>query len=175
MALYLIRHPEPQVDAGLCYGRSDIPLREPVDLVLALLQSQLPDRYLLYSSPLQRCALLAQALPATPQFDERLQEMNFGMWELTPWENIGAAKMDAWISSGFAAEAHGGESYRQFQSRILSWLNELPVAEDKVVVTHAGVIRVLLGHFNAWPVEQSLQYPLAFASVTVLPEDLEQS
>lgn len=55
---------------------------------------------------------------------------------------IGAAKMDAWISSGFAAEAHGGESYRQFQSRILSWLkNELPVAEDKVVVTHAGVIR----------------------------------
>lgn len=174
MALYLIRHPEPQVEAGLCYGRSDIPLRDPVDLVLAQLQPQLPEQYLLYSSPLQRCALLARALPVIPQFDERLQEMNFGEWELTPWDDIGAAKMDAWISSGFAAEAHGGESYLQFQSRILSWLHELPVTEEKVVVTHAGVIRVLLGYFNGWPLEQSLQYPLAFAGVTVLPERLEQ-
>lgn len=168
MALYLIRHPQPLIEAGMCYGQTDLALLEPIESCLATVLVQLPHTFTLYSSPLQRCALLAHAIATTPIVDSRLQEMNFGRWELTPWDNIGAETMDAWISSGYGDQAHGGESYVAFQARVIAWLEELTHNTDTVVVTHAGVIRVLLAHLNGWSIEESLSHPLAFSSVTVV-------
>lgn len=168
MALYLIRHPQPLIEAGICYGQTDLALQEPVESCLTGLLAQLPPTFTLYSSPLQRCALLAHAIASKPIIDSRLQEMNFGRWELTPWDNIGAETMDAWISSGYDHQAHGGESYAAFQARVIAWLEELTHSTDTVVVTHAGVIRVLLAHLHGWAIEESLSHPLAFLSVTVV-------
>ena len=91
MLLNLIRHPQPLVDKSTCYGRSDIAvapemLAQSVAQLLPQLQALPPD-WPLVSSPLQRCARLAQSLaqamqrPA-PGIDPRLQEMDFGKWEL---------------------------------------------------------------------------------------------
>lgn len=168
MALYLIRHPQPLIEAGICYGQTDLALLEPIESSLTTVLAQLPPTFTLYSSPLQRCALLAQAIVTNPMVDPRLQEMNFGRWELTPWNHIGAEVMDAWISSAYDDQAHGGESYVAFQARVIAWLDDLTHTSDTVVVTHAGVIRVLLAHLNGWSIEESLSHPLAFSSVTVV-------
>lgn len=168
MALYLIRHPAPRVDSGLCYGRTDLDLLHAVDGAVRELRPQLPERYTLYSSPLRRCSVLAQALEPRVIYDSRLAEMDFGSWELQPWEQIGAATLDAWIDSGYDSHPHGGESLQQFRERVLDWAGALDGAQPVVAVTHAGVIRMLLAWVRGRPVHECLRLPIPFASVTRL-------
>ncbi|MGF2531421.1 histidine phosphatase family protein, partial [Ralstonia pseudosolanacearum] len=64
MDIILIRHARPAMAAGLCYGRTDLPLDEPMDPDAASIADKLaahpPQRLL--ASPLQRSVLTAQAL-----------------------------------------------------------------------------------------------------------------
>ena len=57
MTLYLVRHPQPDVAPGLCYGASDVPVQ---DAELARTHAALAARGLpdlpVHASPLQRCA-----------------------------------------------------------------------------------------------------------------------
>ncbi len=63
MRLFLIRHPQPIIAKGLCYGRTDLDVTDDeVKQVAERLISNLPRKAALYSSPLQRCAKLAQFL-----------------------------------------------------------------------------------------------------------------
>ena len=83
MTLYLVRHPQPDVAPGLCYGASDVPVPEAeLARVHAALAAQgLPGGLPVYSSPLLRCALLAERLaPGRVTLDARLAEMDFGEW-----------------------------------------------------------------------------------------------
>lgn len=172
MALCLIRHPAPQVDSGLCYGRTDLPLLQAVTALLPELRAGLPPQFRLYSSPLRRCAELARELGEPVVYDTRLMEMDFGHWEMRPWDSLGAATLDAWIASGYDGALHGGEGLDAVQARVLDWLQTLPADEDVVAVTHGGVIRLLLHWFHRWPLEHCLQLPLPFAGITCL--DLTQ-
>ena len=167
MSVYLIRHPQPAIEPDICYGRSDIPLAGPVAPLLDTLRAQLPADYRLASNPLQRCAQLAHALHPQPLFDTRLQELDFGRWELQRWTSLGARALDAWIASNLGGEIHGGESAAAFQQRILQWCAEqIGHEEPLVVVTHAGVIRTILARIHGWPLLQAMNHPLDFASVT---------
>ncbi|WP_035055702.1 histidine phosphatase family protein [Andreprevotia chitinilytica] len=173
MALYLIRHPQPLVEPSICYGRLDLPLAEPVATTLAAICAQLPAAFTCYSSPLQRCRLLAEALHPQPIFDARLLELDFGRWEGMCWNDIGPAALDQWIASDYTGECHGGEGVVDLQARIGAWAQEqVGAAQAVVAVTHAGVIRTLLAQTNGWSVAESLQYPIAFGSVTLL--DLQE-
>ncbi|WP_159667276.1 histidine phosphatase family protein [Andreprevotia sp. IGB-42] len=168
MALYLIRHPAPQHVPGICYGQLDLPLAEPVTDAAHWL-AQLPARFACYTSPLQRCRLLAEALQTPTLIDARLLELDFGRWEGQQWDAIGAAALDAWITSDYAADAHGGESLGALHARTAAWASDaarqpLPV----VAVTHAGVIRSLLAQQHGWSTTQAFDHPLPFGSVTLL-------
>ncbi len=82
MRLILVRHPQPLVAPGLCYGSTDLAVA-PQELarVLAAVGPTLPPGLPLFSSPLRRCAELAAALPrASLEFDARLVEIDFGAW-----------------------------------------------------------------------------------------------
>ncbi|MBI4985072.1 MAG: alpha-ribazole phosphatase family protein [Rhodocyclales bacterium] len=143
MRLFLIRHPRPAVADGICYGRSDLPLAEDAAACAARLRPLLPAAPL-YSSPLQRCRLLAQALHAAPAYDERLREADFGAWEMRPWRDIGRAAIDAWAADPLHFAAHGGESVAQLQSRVLACVADIAARHDAaVLVVHAGVMKVL--------------------------------
>lgn len=172
MALWLIRHPAPQVASGLCYGRTDLPLAQSPALLLDTLRAGLPPQFRLYSSPLRRCAELAVELGETVIYEPRLMEIDFGRWEMQPWNSLGAATLDAWIASGYDAALHGGEALPAVQARVLDWLQGLPGDAEVVAVTHAGVIRLLLHWFHGWPLEHCLRLPLAFGGITCL--DLDQ-
>ena len=121
-------------------------------------------------SPLRRCAELGVALTAMHPhialtFDTRLQELDFGDWEMQPWDSIGKDQMDAWIASNFDA-LHGGESLQALDARVASWLHDVQsaYAADQTlwVITHAGVIRSILRQKNICSQGESLKYPIAY-------------
>jgi alpha-ribazole phosphatase len=174
MDLVLIRHPEVAVEAGVCYGQTDVRLlrdvRESADALTARMQAlNVPacvDGW--RASPLRRCASLAHALAPdlTAHLDARLAEMNFGEWEGRAWDAIDRALIDAWAADIEHARPHGGESLAQFARRIAAWLDETCAGEEPVhVVAHAGVMRVLAAHLLGIAYEGPLQWPLDFSGI----------
>jgi len=169
MELHLIRHPRPQVAAGVCYGQSDVGLAECAADVAARLRPLLPAHYALHASPLARARLLAAELGA-PVLDDRLREMHFGEWELRPYAEIGAA-IDAWATDPLGFCAPGGESARAMSARVLDWLDDIVAARPKgpvVVVAHGGPLRALAGRLLGLPPERWLAFDFACGHVTRL-------
>ena len=167
MILHLIRHPRPLIAPGICYGALDVPAEDPLALATAL-QAELPPGLPLWSSPLQRCRGLAAALHRQPLFDDRLRELDFGAWEGRPWDEIPRTELDAWAADVAGYAPPGGESPRQLQERVLAFVAALQVAEA-VLVTHAGVIRVLQAVQSGSSLEAALAYRPAYGSHLVLP------
>ncbi len=151
MRLYLVRHPQPVIDAGICYGSSDLPvLAQEHERAVARLQAELPRQAHLFSSPLLRCAELAQRLARqldcnTLVFDRRLVEMDFRNWEGRRWDDIARTEIDAWCDDPLAYRPGGGESVLEVAERVIAFYRELQQYEiaQATVICHAGTIRML--------------------------------
>lgn len=165
MALIMLRHTRPIGAEGLCYGRTDLLPDASFTDEVARLTQELPTFTSIWSSPLTRCRLLAEALGAargqTPRLDDRLAEMDFGAWENTPWDAVSRDALTAWSADFLHARPHGGESVAMLLSRTRAALDDAAkCARPVLVVAHAGVIRAALahqGHNNPW------QAPIDFA------------
>ena len=148
LILYLIRHLAPNVAPGVCYGRSDLAV-EPATQLAALpqLRTQLPTDTTdctVFTSPLQRCATLAADLFGKRAIsDARLMELDFGSWEMRPWDSIARADIDAWVADLAHFRPGGGESVYAMAQRVAAFEAGLPPDGSVVVVCHAGVIRLL--------------------------------
>lgn len=164
MILHLIRHPKPLIDPGICYGRLDVAAEAPEQLA-ASLRLVLPPGLPVWSSPLRRCAELAACLDTEAQVDAGLAEMNFGAWEGRRWDDIPRAELDAWAADVAGYAPPGGESPLALQRRVLAFVAALAVPEA-VLVTHAGVIRVLLAHLRALPPAQWTRLSFPYGSHT---------
>lgn len=156
MRLYLVRHPLPVVDSGVCYGSTDVEVapQELDRLVCRLAKAiplavSLPEGAAIYSSPLRRCADLARRLAlklgcAAPVFDGRLAEMHFGDWELRNWDDIPRCEVDAWAGDLTMYRPGNGESVLQVAERVRAFYVDMLLAQrNAVVVCHAGTIRML--------------------------------
>ena len=148
MKLWLVRHAAPDVPAGTCYGRLDLPaLADATRHAASALAETLPANGALSVSPALRCRQLADALLAlrpdlTPRVDPRLAEMDFGAWEGLPWDAIGQPAIDAWAADFFHHAPGGGEPLSRLMARVADALTTTRAAgHDGVWVTHAGVIR----------------------------------
>ena len=151
MRLYLVRHPPPDLPAGICYGATDVACT-PQALAQGAqeLLPNLPQGLVMISSPLQRCERLAQCLcglrpDLTYQTDAKLAEMDFGAWEMQPWAEISGEALAAWTDD-FAHYRCGGtgESTAQLVQRVAACLaRSLQAGRDEIWITHAGVIRAL--------------------------------
>lgn len=146
MQLYLIRHPKPDIDTGVCYGRSDLGLAEDAGERADALRALLPADAPLWSSPLRRCLELARALHAVPVIDERLVEMHFGSWEMRRWDEIPRHEIDAWAADPVGYAPPGGESPAELRARVSGLLQELP--EVAVLVAHGGVLRACVAELT---------------------------
>ena len=152
MRLFLVRHPRPAVAPGLCYGATDVAVaRAEVGVVVDCLVPRLPAGVPVYSSPLQRCMALADPLAArlgagTPLTDSRLQEMNFGNWEMRAWDDIDRVEVDDWAADLTDYRPGGGESVLAVARRVVGFLDDLLQSEARaaILVCHAGTIRLLL-------------------------------
>ena len=181
MRLILVRHPQPQIAPGICYGRSDLAVApEQLAQTLATLSATLPRGLPLYSSPLQRCAALAAQLAAplqspAPLLDARIAEIDFGDWELRAWSDIPRADIDAWAADLANYQPGGGESVLQMAHRIAAFHADLQRQQrDAVVICHAGAMRLLSAcHAGLAPAGMALQaasqpHQIAYGATLIL-------
>lgn len=167
MKLWLVRHAQPSIAPGVCYGATDVAADAPATLQAALaLAELLPHGVQLISSTLQRCEHLAQCLRGlrpdlSYKTDVRLREMNFGCWEGQPWDAIPQAEVDCWVANFGEHRFGGAESVSQVMQRVAGvWDETQQAGQDAVWITHAGVIRAatLLAQ-GVRQVAQATQWP----------------
>lgn len=152
MKLWLLRHAAVTLPAGLCYGASDVPADAALTREAAQAFAPLPPPGTpVWVSGLLRAQQMAGALQAerpelgAARIDTRLNEMDFGAWELQRWDAVPRSAFDEWMAD-FAHHRFGGaESTQMLLYRVAAVLGELRPATstDVVWVTHAGVIRAV--------------------------------
>ncbi|MEM6748788.1 MAG: alpha-ribazole phosphatase family protein [Pseudomonadota bacterium] len=170
MALIFLRHSEPLIEQGVCYGQSDIEARALSEAELSALAEGLPNSLTrIDTSPLSRCAMLAHRLaerlklPLT--IDARLKEIDFGRWENCAWDDIPRDEIDAWAADVTGAKPHGGESVNDMTARVRSYLDEIPFGENDILaVTHMGVVRCAHAAFGY---EGALEIKLGYAQTMI--------
>ncbi|WP_170285841.1 alpha-ribazole phosphatase family protein [Propionivibrio limicola] len=169
MQVFLIRHPQPLIDLGICYGRLDVDCVDPHP-VAAQIRPQLPEGTPVFSSPLQRARRLAEAIHHEVEFDARLAEIHFGEWEGQPWDSIDRALLDAWANDILRFTPPGGEPVARLQARVVDFVSSLRERNlpRVALVTHAGVIRTLLAHFRQLSYPEWTKLKIDFGSVTLL-------
>jgi broad specificity phosphatase PhoE len=159
----LVRHPAVADSLnGLCYGSSDVPLRDArpaqLDAIAAVVARSGPFTHL-YSSDLCRCTALAEVLSGRigipPLTDRRPRERCFGTWEGRPLDDIHAETGDAMLgmlTDPVGWRPPGGETTYELRDRVLGWYAELPPAGHIVAITHGGPIAALRGELGGRPV-----------------------
>lgn len=152
MKLWLLRHAPVMLGPGLCYGASDVPAHADLTREAALaIAPLLPPGTPVWVSGLLRAQQLAGALQAqrsdlrAARIDTRLNEMDFGTWELKRWDAVPRNAFDEWMAD-FAHHRFGGvESTQMLLYRVAAALGDLRPATstDVLWITHAGVIRAV--------------------------------
>lgn len=168
MKLWLVRHAQPLVDGGVCYGALDVAADAPATLQAARSLAQVsPHGVPVVSSPLERCELLAHTLCGLRpdliyKTDHRLAEMNFGCFEGQRWDAMPRQALDDWTADFWQHRFGGAQSVAEFMAQVASvWDAAATGQQDQVWITHAGVIRA--AHLLARGVRQvqhAAQWPL---------------
>ena len=170
-----IRHAETEMAGRFC-GHSDPDLnaqgRMQLTSLAHLLSAEPID--IVYSSDLRRASSTAQAIATVREIPQvvrpALREIDFGQWEGLRWEQI--EQMDPeyarrWVERYPHLPAPSGESFHAFEARVLEEVHHLldrnrgPIA----VVTHGGVLRVVLRHFCACSEEEAWQQTRAYCCI----------
>ena len=170
----LLRHGETQ--AGSVYlGRTDAPLSECGYRQMTEALTDAPRYQAVLSSPLVRCAAFAQdyaqrfGLPLL--CDARFREMDFGMWDGRSAAEIAAADVGAlenFWRDPVAFTPPQAEPLLSFQARVLAAWRELPARypdQHVLLVTHGGVMRIILCHLQQRPLNELLSLTVPHAAL----------
>ena len=170
MEIYLVRHTGVAVPKSVCYGQSDVPLAQTFEVEAEQVISKviLSDQPVVYSSPATRCVHLARHFSADYLIDNRLQELNFGTWENTPWEAIPAGELDVWMNDFVGISPPEGENFLSLHQRTGTFWQQITqsVHSQLVIITHAGVIRSLLCRCLGIPLVNAFRIQIDYGSVT---------
>ncbi|MCF7222015.1 histidine phosphatase family protein [Marilutibacter chinensis] len=131
------------------------------------------------SSPLRRCALFAREFAAERGVPLRLEpclaEYRFGRWQGMPMEvlaqNHGEALARFWADPA-AHPPPDAETIAQFEARVRAALAEVATlfaGRRVLVVTHGGVIRLLMCATRGLPWSEMAMLEVAHASLHRLP------
>jgi broad specificity phosphatase PhoE len=170
-----IRHAETEMAGRFC-GHSDPELNAEGRMQLTSLGHMLSAEAIdiVYSSDLRRASATAQAIAAVREIPQvvrpALREIDFGQWEGLSWEQI--EQMDPkyawnWMARYPHLPAPSGESFQAFEARVLEEVKVLldgnrgPIA----VVTHGGVLRVVLRHLCGQSDEEAWQQTRAYCCI----------
>ncbi len=145
MEVILIRHTSVDVPKGVCYGQTDVPLRDSFEEEASITAQQLQNDVFdaVFTSPLSRCTRLADHCGYPDAIrDARLKELNFGEWEMQEFDKICDPRLEEWYNDYFHVAATGGESFMMQLQRVSEFLNEVSGKEYKriAVFAHGGVL-----------------------------------
>ncbi len=174
-----VRHARPQ-GAGLFLGQADVPLSRSG-------RSQLPGMIekislhsvqAVYTSDLRRTVATAKpisrALKIEAECRPGLREIQLGRWEGLSWAEIikrypGAAH--EWMKHFPRRPAPRGEEFRAFKDRVRNERKRIIAAHRggcAVVVTHAGVIRLILADALGMPDRYLSRVHHEFGGMTII-------
>lgn len=160
MEVHLIRHTQPDVAKGVCYGQTDLGVSGSFVKELEEVKKKLPTSFdALYSSPLRRCRVLSESINENPIFDDRLLEVDFGDWEMKKWDDIPDQEIVPWMNDFVNTAPPNGESLLEMSQRVKAfWINLIQLKGDHIVViTHAGVIRIIKALDQNIPLEKCFE------------------
>jgi len=170
----LLRHGEVEAEGWAFRGRTDVPLSgrgwQHMRSVSALLE---PFDHIA-ASPLQRCRLFAEELNAGQETSlsilDGMREMDFGAWENRGFEELDAeygSLLRQFWQSPVGIQPPGGELFDAFNQRVIdcwrAWINS-DVGHSRLLVTHGGVIRVLLAYLLDMPMAALWRLHVPYAS-----------
>jgi alpha-ribazole phosphatase len=170
MEIHVIRHTAVENPENLCYGFAEISLQKGYIEGFKTLDID-KDYDVIVSSPSQRCRLLAEFFKFDYQTDERLREMNFGSWELKKWTDIPEDEINPWYKDFVNVKASGGENLLEMQTRVLSFWQDLIWKKDKekvLIITHAGVIRLILQAVLRFPLENMFSIQIDYGKKVII-------
>lgn len=168
--IYLIRHTEPEIEKGVCYGQSDIDVKNSflLEANKVLSKINISSKTKIISSPLRRCSKLANFISSNQEIkiDNRLKELNFGLWELVPWKEINQDDLKKWGDNYLHVSPPEGESFNDLHKRTKLFWNELNFNKhDYVICTHDGVIKSLLVSLLEMPLRKAFSIKIKYADV----------
>jgi broad specificity phosphatase PhoE len=174
--LLFIRHAETDMAGKFC-GHSDPPVNERGHRQIRELLKVLEDESIdaVYASDLSRAQTTANAIASVFGCSvlpvPALREIDFGEWEGLTWEEIesrDAVYARKWSSAFPELPAPGGESFAAFQSRVLTEVNQflaIPEQRCAAIVTHGGVMRVVLRAFCGLDEKEAWQRTKTYCSL----------
>ena len=165
MELYFVRHVQPAIAPGICYGQLDVPLADTHVALHDEISACIGKADKVYTSPLQRCQLLAARLSPAYVTDDRLMELNFGEWEGLKWDEIDRELMDHWGANYILSGPPKGESLQQLVDSLAAFLRDLPAYHKIVIVTHAGVIRAARHLLEGTPLERIMSEKINYGGI----------
>ena len=176
----LLRHGETENGYRYC-GSSDYPLTQTGwQQMWKTVESQFPESpsscwQHIVTSPLIRCADFAHALGQRYSIsvtqDNRIREIHFGAWENR--SSVELLQSDANALSRFWQNPldhppPDGEHLLDFEARVLSVWKDIQqqfCGKRVLLITHGGVIRLLIGHILQHPLERLLEIDVRHASM----------
>jgi len=181
-----IRHGVASGVEGRCIGHTDVPLSvEGADSIRALVHSWPtplsgihPHR--LASSDLRRAvdsaAILGQGWSLEVEYDPRLREMSFGVWDGRPWsalETEDGERFSAWMREWTTAATPEGEGATDVLRRATRWLEAQSPRDESpdtwvAVVSHAGWIRAAVSLLLEQAASGMFSIPVDHGRVTAL-------
>jgi len=169
MLIHLIRHTTPDIEAGICYGQTDLDLAASFEKERQIVLNKTLECYdAVYTSPLQRCSKLASFIKSDHKITEpRLMEYNFGDWELLPWNEFTSTNAKNWMDNFVDQAAPNGDSLISMQNRVMTFFNALLTKDHESValVTHSGVQRLIHAHILSTPLTHLFRLQLDFGAV----------
>jgi alpha-ribazole phosphatase len=134
------------------------------------------------SSPLLRCREFAErtasSVNLSTSIEDRWQEIDYGDWDgmkISDWRKVAADQFKAFQTDLAALAPPNGEDYLSFKERIQSafeGLADLPDKSHVLVVTHGGVLRVVLPTVLGMPLNKSFPLFIPFACYSRISVDV---
>lgn len=134
------------------------------------------------SSPLLRCREFAEktgkTVALTASIEDQWQEIDYGDWDgmlISEWRKAAADQFKAFQDDLSALAPPNGEDYLSFKDRIqiaFAGLADLPDKSHVLVVTHGGVLRVVLPTILGMPLNKSFPLYIPFACYSRLSIDV---
>jgi len=174
MIVYLIRHTKPDCPTGICYGKTDLDLAVEYESEIEEVHSKLDGIQFdqVYSSPLKRCRILAESFVASSNivFDDRLKELDFGLWEMKSWVEIEQSKdVKAWYKDYVHIRVPEGESYIDLIERVKSFVHDIDRDHKTIgVFCHSAVIRAFHVVLKNVDPKETFDMKLTFGAVKIL-------
>lgn len=180
MILDLLRHGETELGGGLRGRIDDALTARGWAQMRAALGSAAPWQGLV-SSPLQRCAAFAGELAARHglplQLEDGLRELDFGAWDgrsAAELMQTDAEGLGRFWADPYAFTPPQGEPLLAFEARVLDAVERLQrqhAGRHLLLVTHGGVMRLLLARARGLPRSDLLQVEVGHGALHRLRVD----